>query len=171
MTTPHSYQATLLWTGAREGPTTSYAAYARAYTVQVSGKPPLLGSADPTFLGDAARHNPEDLLLIALSACHMLSYLALCARGGIAVLAYADPATATMAPQEGKMRFTEAILHPKVVIAPGADRERAIELHHQAHDECFIASSVAFPVRAEPIVLFADDPSAQELLETTIKEA
>lgn len=151
----HYYRAVTTWAGAEHGSTASYEGYSREYTVQIEGKPAFLGSADPTFRGDAARHNPEDLLLMALSACHLLSYLALCARAGIQVVSYEDAATGTMARQEGKMRFTEVILHPRVVIAEGSDLDKARALHHDAHEGCFIASSVAFPVRHEPIVTTA----------------
>ena len=73
-----------------------------------------MGSSDPTFRGDAAKHNPEDLLVVALVGCHMLSYLALCARAGIEVAAYEDEASGAMAIKDGRMRFTEVMLAPRV---------------------------------------------------------
>ena len=149
----HHYRALTTWTGAQHGSTTSYEGYSREYTVQIEGKPLFTGSADPTFRGDPAHHNPEDLLVMALSACHLLSYLALCARAGIQVLSYEDEAMGTMARQDGRMRFTEVILHPRVVIADGDDLDKARALHHEAHEGCFIASSVAFPVRHEPTII------------------
>src|SRR6185295_1170294 len=96
---------------AREGNhgdgTTNYTTYGRQYRVSIDGKPELTGSADPTFRGDAALHNPEDLFLIAISSCHMLSYLALCARARINVTAYRDDATGTMElDRRGGGRFT-----------------------------------------------------------------
>lgn len=90
----------------------------------------------------------------------MLSYLALCARTGIRVISYSDAAMGKMSYRDGKMRFTEVILHPKVTIEAGDDLEKAIALHHQAHAECFIANSVAFPVLNQPDVRTADDPQA-----------
>jgi len=155
MTHPHAYRTSLEWTGAAQGPTTSYRAYSRAYVVRIDGKPDLAGTADPTFLGDASRHNPEDLLLAALSACHMLSYLALAARGGVHVVGYSDEAEATMVLGKGGGHFTEAILRPTVLVTPGADLELARELHHQAHQVCFIAASMNFPVRNDPTILTA----------------
>ena len=151
MAREHHYAARLVWTGAAQGPTSSYEAYSRAFSVQVEGKPPLEGSADPTYRGDPSRYNPEDLLVVALSACHMLSYLHLCASAGIEVVAYEDRATGTMAIKDRKMRFTDVLLAPRVTIAKG-DREKAIALHEEAHAACFIASSVNFPVRHEPVV-------------------
>jgi organic hydroperoxide reductase OsmC/OhrA len=147
----HHFAARLLWTGAATGPTRSYESYGRAWRAELAGKPPLEGSADPVFRGDFTRHNPEDLLVIALASCHMLSYLALCARAGIAVAAYEDRASGTMAIKDGKMRFVDVTLAPKVTIAAG-DLARAEALHAQAHAECFIASSVNFPVRNRPTV-------------------
>ncbi len=76
----HRYELRLDWTGGRQGAAESYVSYAREYRIEIAGKPTLIGSADPTFHGDASLHNPEEMLLAALSACHMLSYLALCVR-------------------------------------------------------------------------------------------
>lgn len=159
----HIYKTQLVWTGASQGSTSSYESYSREYTVTIEGKPPLVGSADPTYRGNPALHNPEDLLVISLASCHMLSYLALCARAGIQVMAYSDEAVGKMARQAGKIRFTEVVLHPRVAIAVGDDLEKARSLHHNAHDECFIANSVAFPVRNEPIVLCTNDPQVINL--------
>jgi organic hydroperoxide reductase OsmC/OhrA len=152
MTKEHLYRINTVWTGASQGATSSYEAYSREYAINIEGKPQFVGSADPTFRGDAALYNPEDLLLMALSACHMLSYLALCARQGIRVIAYSDEAAGKMTQKDGKIRFTEVILHPLVSIAPGDDLETAQSLHDRAHHVCFIANSVNFPVRNEPIV-------------------
>ncbi|MBD2578417.1 OsmC family protein [Oscillatoria sp. FACHB-1406] len=148
----HLYRVATVWTGAAQGATTDYRSYAREYTVQVEGKPTLVGSADPTFRGDAKLYNPEDLLVISLSACHLLSYLALCARSRIQVISYCDRAEGKMSVIENKMRFTEVILRPKVLISAGDNLEKAIALHQQAHEECFIANSVAFPVTHYPTV-------------------
>jgi organic hydroperoxide reductase OsmC/OhrA len=149
----HHYAAALAWTGNRGQGTAHYDDYGRDYSVRVEGKPELLGSADPGFRGDASRHNPEDLLLVAVSSCHMLSYLALCARHRISVLAYADDATATMAlSPDGSGRFTSATLHPRVVVEDAAQVERAMALHERAHALCFSANSCNFPITHEASV-------------------
>jgi organic hydroperoxide reductase OsmC/OhrA len=148
----HRYETTLTWTGAGHGSTVSYQGYSREFLVEFPGKPPLTGSADPTFLGDGKLHNPEDLLLAALSACHMLSYLALCSREKITVRAYHDEAIGNMAIKDGKMRFVMVMLRPHVVIAEPDKLERAKALHNRAHAECFIANSVNFPVGNDPSV-------------------
>ena len=112
----------------------------------------IAGSSDPNFRGDATRYNPEELLVASLSACHMLWYLHLCAENGIVVTAYVDDARGTMAETEdGGGRFTEVMLRPAVTIASG-DNERAQRLHERAHQLCFIANSMNFPVRCEATI-------------------
>src|SRR5471032_2010873 len=86
----HHFSATLTWTGAAKGTNSSYESYSRDHIIEVSGKPPLPGSADKVFRGDSSRHNPEDMLVVSLSACHMLTYLAEAARAGVHVVAYSD---------------------------------------------------------------------------------
>lgn len=148
---PHRYEARVTWSGASEGATESYESYSRDWTAELPAKPPLRGSADRTFRGDMTLFNPEDLLVVALSTCHLLSYLALCARAKIPVVGYVDEAQGTMTLHEGKIRFTEVVLRPRVSIASG-DPKRALELHEKAHAECFIANSVNFPVRHDATV-------------------
>jgi organic hydroperoxide reductase OsmC/OhrA len=148
----HVFQCRLVWTGATPEGTASLDTYSRTYRVDFEGKPSLIGTAAPAFRGDPSLHNPEDLLVAALSACHCLTYLALCARAGIRVLSYEDDASGTMQREGGVIRFTEATLHPRVTVAAGTDLERARALHERAHAECFIANSVNFPVRNEPAI-------------------
>jgi organic hydroperoxide reductase OsmC/OhrA len=149
---PHLFAARLRWTGGAGGPTTSYKTYSRDYVIEADGKPELRGSADPHFLGDGALYNPEDLLVASLSACHLLSYLAECARAGIAVVAYEDDARGEMTLIDGAIRFREVVLHPKVAIADPARIDEALALHERAHAVCFIANSVNFPVRHDAAV-------------------
>ena len=155
MAREHHYAAHLVWTGAEKGPTRDYASYSRDYVVRIEGKPELVGSSDPLFRGDPKRHNPEDWLMAALSACHMLTYLAICARSGLQVLSYEDAASGTMVLEGGGGHFTEVVLRPKVVLAAGADRAKAEAVHEEAHRHCFIAASVNFPVRHEAEVTVA----------------
>ncbi len=145
----HHFNARLSWTGAARGDTRAYESYSREHLIEVPGKPPLVGSADQAFRGDASRHNPEDLLVMSLCACHMLSYLAEAARAGVRVLAYTDEASGTMQMHEGKTRFTAVSLRPQVVIAAGSDPAKAQALHEMAHEQCFIANSVNFPVSCD----------------------
>jgi organic hydroperoxide reductase OsmC/OhrA len=151
----HHYAVRVTWTGAEAGGTRDYKTYSREYRADFDGKPSITGSADPAFRGDPALHNPEDLLVLALSSCHMLSYLALAALEGLEVVAYEDAAGGTMQ-QEGRGgRFTEVVLRPRVRLAPGSDLTRAEALHEEAHQTCFIANSVNFPVRHEAEVVAA----------------
>lgn len=148
----HHYRVELRWTGNRGENTRRYDAYRRDHLLSAPGKETLRGSSDPQFRGDASAWNPEELLVAALASCHMLSYLHLCATHSVEVAEYQDAPEGTMelAP-EGGGRFTRVVLRPKVLIASG-DVEVARRLHDEAHHQCFIASSVNFPVRHEPIV-------------------
>ncbi|CAH2602791.1 OsmC/Ohr family protein [Rhodovastum atsumiense] len=155
----HAYAVSVIWTGNEGQGTASYRAYSRAHRISAAGKPDIEGSSDPAFRGDPARWNPEELLLASLSACHKLWYLGLCAQAGIVVTAYEDNAEGTMREQaDGAGQFTRVVLRPRVTLAAGADRARAEALHHKAHEMCFIARSVNFPVEHQPI--FADAPGA-----------
>ncbi len=151
MTTSHRYAASIVWTGNSGTGTSGYRAYERAFEVRCPGKPVILGSSDAAFRGDRGAHNPEDLLVASLSACHMLWYLHLCADAGIVVTAYSDAAEGTMLEgADGGGRFTEVVLRPRVALKPGSDAALAHQLHEAAHGKCFIANSVNFPVRVEP---------------------
>jgi len=152
----HHFSAKLSWTGAAKATTSSYESYSRDYLIEVPGKPPLPGSADTVFRGDSSRHNPEDLLVMSLSACHMLTYLAVAARAGVLVVGYADDASGTMQMMDGRMRFTEISLRPQVLIAKGGDPAQAQRLHEKAHEHCFVANSVNFPVSCDARVSVAE---------------
>lgn len=156
MTNPHTYKTQLLWDGNLGDGTSTYAGYGRQYRILIDGKPDLPGSADPMFRGEADKHNPEDLFLAAVSSCHMLSYLALCARGSINVLDYRDEATGDLFLEGGGGRFTEIRLHPTVTIADAKDVDRAKALHERAHELCFIANSCNVPIHHEAIVRVKD---------------
>ncbi|MFF4652242.1 OsmC family protein [Streptomyces sp. NPDC001380] len=97
MTTTHTYDVTVAWTGNLGTGTDGYRSYARDHEVRADGPPPLPGSSDPAFRGDPARWNPEQLLVASLSQCHMLWYLHLCAAGGVVVTAYEDRAHGVLA--------------------------------------------------------------------------
>lgn len=151
----HHYALTTEWTGnpgsspGQVGPgTVHYRSYKRDHVIRIAGKPDLSGSSDPTFRGDPSRHNPEDMLVAALSACHMMSYLHVCAMNGVVVTSYVDDATGAMETfPDGSGRFTEVILHPRVTVRDASMIEQANGSHLKAHALCFIANSVNFPVR------------------------
>lgn len=142
----HVFHATVQWHPAAA---TFGTRHSRAYTVEIPGRPPLQGSADAAFGGDATLHNPEDLLLAALAGCHMLSFLWAAEQAGVAVQDYRDAATARLADVGKRLRFVEAVLRPEVTLAPGADPAQVAKLHERAHRVCFIANAVNFAVRIE----------------------
>ena len=149
MARTHAYAITTTWTGNRGEGTASYRAYGRDHDLDATGRPTLAASSDPAFRGEADRWNPELLLVAALSDCHLLAYLHLCAVNGVVVTGYRDEAIGTMEEVGGGGRFTEVVLHPIVTVADDSMIERANALHLDAHASCFIASSVNFPVRTE----------------------
>jgi organic hydroperoxide reductase OsmC/OhrA len=143
----HRYSVTISWTGDRGTGTSGYRAYDRDHEIAASGKSPIAGSSDPAFRGDGTRWNPEELFVASLSACHQLWYLHLASASGIIVTSYVDRAEGFMEESaDGGGRFTKVVLHPDVTIA---NRERTAEahaLHERAHELCFLANSVRFPV-------------------------
>ena len=144
----HEYKVGLLWTGNRGNGTATYKSYERTYTQHVAGKPDLLGSSDPAFRGDPSRYNPEELLVAALSSCHMLWFLHLCSEAGVSVVDYTDHAKGVMEElADGGGRFTEVVLHPTVTVASSPMLAQVDRLHEEAHRKCFIANSCNFPVR------------------------
>lgn len=154
-TQTHDYRVDVEWTGNRGAGTQDYRSYTRDHLIRVEGKPVLHGSSDAAFRGDPTRHNPEDLLLASLSSCHMLWYLHLCADAGLVVTRYHDQATAVLAlDTDGGGRFDAAMLRPRVYFRGPADLRRARSLHTLAHQRCFIANSMNFPVHCEPTAEF-----------------
>ena len=149
-TKTHTYRTEVVWTGDRGVGTRGYRDYGRDHQVRAEGKPSIPGSADPAFRGDKARWNPEELLVASVSTCHQLWYLHLCADAGIVVTAYADQASGEMIETEdGGGRFASVTLRPRARLAAGADLAAAEALHGRAHQLCFIANSVNFPVAVE----------------------
>lgn len=148
----HTYTVTVTWRGNTGAGTAGYRAYERAHDVSVPGKPVIPASSDPAFRGDPRRYNPEEMLVASLSSCHMLWYLHLCSAEGIIVHAYEDIAEGVMVEQrDGGGAFSEVVLQPEITLAVDADLARARALHADAHAKCFIANSVNFPIRHEPV--------------------
>jgi organic hydroperoxide reductase OsmC/OhrA len=151
-TKEHRYAVAVEWTGNTGAGTAGYRAYERAHAISAPGapKPVIPGSSDPAFRGDRARWNPEELLVAAISACHKLWYLHLCATAGVVVTDYVDSAEGWMVEEDGVGRFRRVVLRPVVTLASGSDADRASALHDEAHRLCYIANSVNFPVEHEP---------------------
>ncbi|MEN8934328.1 MAG: OsmC family protein [Planktotalea arctica] len=97
--------------------------------------------------GDSALYNPEDMLIAALSSCHMLWFLHLASNAGLIVHSYVDTPLGTgESLPDGTGRFIRAQLRPEIGLAPGTDVSCADEIHGRIHAHCFIARSVNFPV-------------------------
>lgn len=147
MAKEHIYKTDLVWTGNLGDGTRNYKGYSRSHEISVEGKPIIVGSSDPNFNGDASRYNPEEMFVASLSSCHLLWYLHLCSQAKIVVVDYKDKANGKMIETaDGGGHFTEVVLEPRVLITEESDIEKANELHHKAHELCFIANSVNFPV-------------------------
>ncbi|MEO6521216.1 MAG: OsmC family protein [Mucilaginibacter sp.] len=151
----HHYLTNITWTGNTGEGTKTPRSYERDHTIQVEGKPAIPGTSEVSMLGNKVRYNPEELLLAALSACHMLVYLYLCSQNKIVVTAYIDKATGTMQDTpDGGGHFTEAILKPEITINGEVERLLLQQLHQDANKQCYIANSCNFPVRHEPVYFF-----------------
>ncbi|WP_297772489.1 OsmC family protein [uncultured Roseovarius sp.] len=143
----HEYTARVVWTGNRGAGTRHYNGYARTWNVETPGKPVIECSNDPLLGGDPALHNPEDMLIAALSACHMLWFLHFSSDAGIAVHAYQDdPLAVGETDASGASRFLRVTLRPSIALPAGTDPAAADALHARVHDVCFIARSVNFSV-------------------------
>lgn len=152
----HSYDIGVTWTGNCGTGTSGYRAYERDHDVTAEGRPVIAASSEPLFRGDPNRWNPELELTAALAQCHMLWYLNLCAAAGVTVTSYTGEAHGAMAEDEdGGGRFTEVVLRPQVAVATPDMIDTATRLHKEAHAKCFIANSVNFPVRHEPVITVA----------------
>lgn len=149
----HEYTQRLTWEGDPEVGTKDYAFYSRRYRVEFEGKPTITGTADPMFKGDPKVHNPEDMFLASIAGCHMLSYLALCAKHGVVVRAYEDRPTGSLELAGGGGKFTSVTLRPRVTIADAKDTDKAQALHENAHHVCFIANSCSVPIGHEATIV------------------
>jgi len=153
----HNYRLRTTWTGDRGTGTSGYRDYDRSTTIEIDGKPALLASSDKPFRGDPSRWNPEDLLVAALSQCHLLSYLHACVKAGVVVVAYDDDASGVMVEDgHGGGAFREVVLRPRVTVADASMTDAATAAHEQAHEWCFIANSVNFAVTYEATVEVAE---------------
>jgi organic hydroperoxide reductase OsmC/OhrA len=152
MNKEHHYKLTAVWHGNKGTGTSKVSAYERSHTITIGNKPELHLTTDNAFYGDKSKLNPEDLLVSALASCHLMSYLYLCAMEGVVVTAYEDHTTGTMIElEEGGGSFREVTLNPVVTVANESMVEKAIELHHEANKICYIANSMNFEVKHNPI--------------------
>jgi organic hydroperoxide reductase OsmC/OhrA len=131
----------------------TYEAYPRNHTIAFKNGGPIVFSSSPAYKGDAGKGDPEDMLVASLSSCHMLSFLAIAAKKKVTVDSYQDDAMGflendTSKEGGGKLWMARVILRPKVVCS--ADAATLAQIHHLAHEACFIANSVKTEVTVEP---------------------
>lgn len=162
MSKEHFYKAKVNWTGNLGTGTSAYTAYSRAHEISgEGGKAIIQGSADPIYRGEASRYNPEELLIAAIAGCHMLWYLHLCADAGVVVVDYEDEASGILTENaDGNGKFSEVTINPRVTISKESNAETALELHDKAHEFCFIANSMNFPVRFQPTITLENEIAA-----------
>ena len=119
----------------------------KTHQVFIDAKTPLTISAAKTFKGDETKHNPEDLLLSALSSCHMMSYFYVCAQNRIELLDYTDDAVGILElKSDGSGAFVSVVLNPVVTVLKTSMIDNALRLHKEANKLCFIANSCNFPI-------------------------
>ncbi|MDQ3063409.1 MAG: OsmC family protein [Acidobacteriota bacterium] len=154
MSKEHIYKVQVVWAGNEGEGTKSYTAYSQAHEISREGKEIILGSADPIYCGGASRYNLKELIVAAHAGCHMLRYLHLCADAGVVVVDYTDEASGKLiVAADGNGKITEVTINPRVTVTSKSDAELAKELHDKAHEFCFIANSMNFPVMFNPEIL------------------
>ena len=151
------YQITLSYPASTTQAVPPDVAYSRNSALQSQGKPIVNASSPATYGGDDARYNPEELMLMSLAQCHMLTYLAIAAKKQIKILHYEDRAVGQLGVGkiggigvEGKISLQQVTLHPRVTVPKGTNLDDARHIHIKAHANCFMANSVNFPVTTEP---------------------
>jgi len=141
------HKAVISWR--RHGPDFLQGKYSREHTWAFDGGVTVAASSSPAVVpapySNPANVDPEEALVAAVSSCHMLTYLHLASRRGIQVDSYEDEAVGVMTKNEKGTPWVSAIaLHPRIAYGgakiPGA--AEVAELHHLAHERCFIANSI-----------------------------
>ena len=130
----------------------TYETYSRNHTVTFPNGHVIESSAAADFMGDPDKVDPEEMLVAALSNCHMLTFLALAAKKRLVVARYADHASGELGKLDsGKMAVTAITLRHDVAFGGDQppDPETIDAMHHKAHDHCFIANSVNCDIRVE----------------------
>lgn len=154
----HRYAASIEWQR-RDGDGFTDNRYSRAHRWRFDGGVEVPASSSPQLVplpwSDEQAVDPEEAFVAALASCHLLWFLTLAAKAGFVVERYVDGADGVMARNAaGKLAMTQVTLRPHVRFAAGRAPDAAAfeQLHHRAHDECFIANSVRTEVRCEPVL-------------------
>ncbi|MGH8830355.1 MAG: OsmC family protein [Polaromonas sp.] len=132
--------------------------YSRQHLLRFDGGLEVPGSSSPHVvpvpMSDASALDPEEAFVSSLSSCHMLWFLSIAAKRKFCVDRYFDAATGVMEKNAaGKIAMTVVTLRPDVTFSGESQPTRAEldQLHHEAHEACFIANSVKTEVRCEPV--------------------
>jgi organic hydroperoxide reductase OsmC/OhrA len=162
MSEAHVFEITLAYPASTTQLRPPDANYSRDNVMRSGGKHEIAASSPSAFGGNDARYNPEELMLMSLSECHMLTYLAIAAKKQITIVRYEDRATGQLGIGRigefgvaGKTSMQRVTLHPRVTVAKGTNLEDARAIHVKAHANCFMANSVNFPITAEPEMIEA----------------
>jgi organic hydroperoxide reductase OsmC/OhrA len=153
----HEYTVQIRWTRPASAVFTDNR-YSRAHTWHFDGGIDVPASSSPHVvrvpLSQEAAVDPEEAFVASLSSCHMLWFLSLAAQRGLRIDDYVDDAVGIMGKNAaGRTAVTRVTLRPRVTFSGERvpTREMIDELHHRAHEECFIANSVTTDVRCEPV--------------------
>jgi organic hydroperoxide reductase OsmC/OhrA len=153
MSDSHAFHGTLAWQGQPADQPFTYETYVRSTRLSFEGGAVLEASSPAVFHGDDAKANPETLMMASLMQCHFLTFMAVAAKSRLQVTGYEDAATGTLGKNaNGKMALVEVVLRPRVRFASPIDADKYRSLHDKAHANCFMANSVNFEVRVEPVL-------------------
>ncbi|HRO59021.1 MAG TPA: OsmC family protein [Burkholderiaceae bacterium] len=150
MSQEHRFEGRLDWQGQPPGTPFTYETIRRVARLEFDGGAALEASAPAVFHGDDSLANPETLMMASLMQCHFLTFMAVAAKSRAEVVEYSDRATGTLGMKDGRMRFVEVVLRPRVRLADAAQAAKLESFHSKAHANCFMSNSVNFPVRVEP---------------------
>ena len=151
------HRATIEWV--RQGQDFLAGRYSRGHVWRFDGGVEVPASSSPHVvplpMSVAAAVDPEEAFVASLASCHMLWFLSIAAKRGYVVESYRDEAVGALAKDaDGKLAVTRVVLRPRVQF--GAEKAASIEalneMHHEAHEKCFIANSVKSEVRCEPVL-------------------
>jgi peroxiredoxin-like protein len=141
-----SFESRLVWNGGRRA------------SASIEGKPEILISSPPEFKGEPACWSPEDMLVAAASACLLMTFLAYARREELEPTSYESSATGTLEFADGRYRFTQVILRPRLTFRTEEDAEIAQVILEEAHRDCIITNSVTASVKLEPEIFVEAGP-------------
>jgi len=150
-----SHYATIRWF-ASPGEDFARGQYSRAHSWNFDGLTNVAASASPHIVpapwSNAAAVDPEEAFVASTASCHMLFFLDFARRAGVVVTSYEDEAEGLMEKgSDGKTRITRVTLRPRILYGDVAPTQEMLDdLHHKAHEACFIANSITSEIVIEP---------------------